>query len=75
MLEDAESTMASSLGKEMRLTNPSNTVFFTYLTDQIEFIENIFPLCRICQIKQGTFSFTEVNKLMHLSIRPSYKCT
>ena len=44
MLEDAESTMASSLGKEMRLTNPSREQYrlLYFLTDQIEFIENIF---------------------------------
>ena len=44
MLEDAESTMASSLGKEMRLTNPSREQYrlLDFLTDQIEFIENIF---------------------------------
>ena len=44
MLEDAESTMASSLGKEMRLTNPSREQYrlLGFLTDQIEFIENIF---------------------------------
>ena len=40
MLEDAESTMASSLGKEMRLTNPSREQyrFLYFLTDQIEFL-------------------------------------